>query len=116
MIKERQNKTSGLMEWIFTYIAGGLPKVQVMQGKTWFDVLNSDHPSEIQAIIEKEVDKRINVEYKHIDKKLELRDMYRQMVLTCFTEASEDDQDPEFIALSEMQAPLLEIVGAPAED
>lgn len=116
MIKERQNKTSGLMEWVFTYIAGGLPKVQVMQGKTWFDVLNSDHPSEIQAIIEKEVDKRITVEYKHIDKKIELRDMYRQMVITCFTEASEDDQDPEFIALSEMQAPLLEIVGAPAED
>ena len=36
--------------------------------------------------------------------------------MTCFTEKEEDDQDPEFIALSEMQAPLLEIVGAPAED
>lgn len=116
MIKERQNKTSGMNEWVFTYIAGGLPKVQVMQGAKWFDIINGDHPTELQTIIEKEVDKRISLEYKHIDKKRELRDAYRQMVMTCFTEKEEDDQDPEFIALSEMQAPLLEIVGAPAED
>lgn len=116
MIKERQNKTSGLMEWVLTYITGGLPKVQVLQGKTWFDVLNGDHPAELQAVIKKEVDKRLDAEHKHIDKKRELRDQYLQMVLTCFTDAGEDDQDPEFVALSAMQEPLLEIVGAPAED
>lgn len=116
MVKERQNKTSGLMEWVFTHIANGLPKVQVLQGKTWHDVLEGDHPAEIQAAIEKEVGKRIDTEYKHIDKKIELRDAFRQMVLTCFTDAGEDDQDPEFLALSAMQAPLLDIVGVPAEN
>ena len=116
MVKERQNKTSGLMEWVFTYIAGGLPKVQVLQGKNWSDVLEGEHPAELQAAIEKEVNKRIDADHKHIDKKRGLRDTYREMVLTCFTDAGEDDQDPEFVALSAMQDPLLEIIGVPAED
>lgn len=115
-IKERQNRTSGLMEWVFTYIAAGLPKVLILQGKSWFDVLNGEHPPELQTVIEKEVGKRLDTEYKHIDKKRDLRDAYRKMVLNCFNEVGEDDQDPAFLALSAMQASLLEIVGLSAED
>ena len=116
MVKERQNKTSGLMEWIFSYISGGLPKVVVLQGKTWSDILNGDHPAEVQGAIEKEVAKRLDAEYKHIDKKIELRSAYQQMVLDCFSNSGEDDQDPEFLALSAMQKPLLEILGLPPQE
>ena len=115
MVKERQNKTSGLMEWVFSYIAGGLPKVVVLKGKTWTDILNGDHPAEVQAAIEKEVTKRIDADYKHIDRKIELSSSYEQMVLSCFTNSGEDDQDPEFLALSTMQKPLREIIGLPAQ-
>ncbi|QEZ44885.1 tubulin-like doman-containing protein [Cupriavidus oxalaticus] len=114
MVKERQNKTTGLMEWVFTHVTGGLPKVHVLQGKTWHDVLEADHPGELQSILEKEVARRIDTDYKHIDKKIELRDAYTSLVMTRFTEAGEDDQDPQFVALSAMQAPVFEIAGLPA--
>ena len=103
------------MEWVFSYIAGGLPKVVVLKGKTWTDILNGDHPAEVQAAIEKEVTKRIDADYKHIDRKIELSSSYEQMVLSCFTNSGEDDQDPEFLALSTMQKPLREIIGLPAQ-
>lgn len=115
MIKERQNKTSGLMEWIFSYISGGLPKVVVLNGKNWSDVIEGAHPTEVQTAIEKEVNKRIDAEYKHIDKKGELRTAYQQMVMNRFIESGEDDQDAEFVALAAMQKPLLEIVGLPPQ-
>lgn len=116
MIKERQNKTSGLMEWIFSYISGGLPKVVVLKGKSWTDVIEGAHPADVQAAIEKEVNKRIDAEYKHIDQKDELRTAYQQMVMNRFIESGEDDQDAEFVALAAMQKPLFEIVGLPPQD
>lgn len=116
MIKERQNKTSGLMEWVFSYISGGLPKVVVLKGKRWTDIIQGDHPADVQAAIEKEVTKRIDADYKHIDKKTEMRSAYEKMVLACFNDSGEDDQDPDFLALAAMQKPLLEIVGLPPQD
>ena len=116
MVKERQNKTTGLMEWVFSYISGGLPKVVVLKGKGWTDIIEGDHPADVQAAIEKEVAKRIDADYKHIDKKTELRSAYEQLVLARFTDSGEDDQDAEFLALAAMQKPLLEIVGLPAQD
>ena len=115
-VKERQNKTTGLMEWVFSSIANGLPKVQVLEGKTWRDVLDGDHPPDLYAAIEKLVDKQIGDEYKHIDKKRELRDAYLQMAGACFEDSGEDDQDPEFLALSAMREPLLAIIGLPSDD
>ncbi len=101
MVKERQNKTTGLMEWVFTYIANGLPKVVVLKGKTWREsVLEGEHPAEVQRSIEKEVAKRrVDAEYKHVDRKIELRDVYQKLVFECFEVSGEDDQDPEFLAL-----------------
>ena len=116
LIKERQNKTSGLMEWVFSYISGGLPKVVVLKGKGWTGIVEGDHPAEVQAAIEKEVAKRIDADYKHIDRKTELRSAYEQLVLARFTDSGEDDQDPEFLALAAMQKPLLEIVGLPPQE
>lgn len=116
MIKERQNKTSGLMEWVFSYISGGLPKVVVLRGKSWTDIVEGDHATDIQAAIEKEVSKRIDAEYKHIAKKAELRGAYQQLVMDRFIESGEDDQDPEFVTLVAMQKPLLEIVGLPPQE
>ncbi len=115
-IKERQNKTSGIMEWVFAYIAGGLPKVQVLQGKTFFDVLDSEHPIEVKNLIEKEVAKRLDADFKHIDKKRELRNAFQQIVLNRYTEAGEDDQDPNFVGLCAMQELILEILGISADE
>lgn len=116
MVKERQNRTTGLMEWVFTYIAGDLPKVHVLQGKTWFDVLEADQPAEAQLAIEKEVAKRLDAEYKHIDKKEELRTAYRQMVRARFEEVEQDEQDPQIVVLGAMRDPMFEIAGLPLND
>ena len=116
LVKERQNKTSGQMEWVLTYLANGLPKVQVLNGKTWWEVLDGDLDSAIQATIEKEVKKCLDAEYKHLEKKKTLRDAFRKLVLERFEEAGEDDQDPIFVALSAMQAPLLAIIALPDDE
>jgi hypothetical protein len=113
-IKERQNKTSGLMEWAFIYMANGLPAAKILSGKCWHDVLHGDHPAELQTAIEREVTKRIDTDYKHVDKKNELLSAYQEMALERFNEAGEDDQDPEFLALSAMHKPIREIIGLPA--
>lgn len=111
MVKERQNKTSGLQEWVFSYVPNGLPKVLVLQGKTWQDVLESEQPADVQAAIEKEVAKRISADYKHVDRKQELRDAYNKMTTDRFNEMGEDDQDPFYLTLYSMQEPLCEIIG-----
>lgn len=114
MIKERQNRTSGLMEWAFIYMANGLPASKILTGKNWNDVLHGDHPAELQSAIEREVTKRIDADFKHIDKKGELLLGYQGIVIARFNEAGEDDQDQEFLALSAMQAPTRAIIGLPA--
>ena len=59
----------------------------VLKGKGWTDIIEGDHPADVQAAIEKEVAKRIDADYKHIDKKTELRSAYEQLVLARFMEA-----------------------------
>jgi hypothetical protein len=113
MIKDRQNKTSGLMESAFIYMANGLPASKIMNGKNWNSVLHGDQPVDLQSAIEREVTKRIEADFKHIDRKSELLTGYQQMALSRFNEAGEDDQDREFIALSAMQGPIREIIGLP---
>jgi len=115
LIKERQNKTTGLTEWVLSYIAGGLPKVQVLSGTNIFAVLDDDQPVEIQKVIEKEVTKRIDTDYKHIDKKKELRTAYQALALKCFSDMGEDETNPTYVALSEMQENVLNIIGIAAE-
>ena len=114
MVKERQNKTSGLMEWVFVYMSNGLPVAKVLSGKSWNEVFNTEHSAELQSAIEREVTRRIDSDFKHIDKKTELLSGYQSLVLTRFTDAGEDDQDPDFLALSAIHMPIREIIGLPA--
>lgn len=114
MIKERQNRTTGLNEWVFVHLNNGLPASKVLNASSWQDVLDADHPAEVQSAIEKEVNKRIDGDYKHIDKKSQLLEAYQAMAMRCFDEAGADDQDPEYVALVAMQQPLRDIIGMPA--
>jgi hypothetical protein len=114
MIKERQNKVSGLPEWVFVYLVDGMPTSKVLNGRNWEEVIGADHPSDLQGAIEREVAKRIDADYKHIDKKNELLSAYRELAMACFREAGEDDQDPGYQQLRTMQAPLKAIIGIPA--
>lgn len=115
MIKERQNRTTGLREWVFIYIANGLPAAKILVGKTWSDVLHGDHPAEIQSAVEREVSKRIDTEYKHINKKSELLSAYQHLATERFNDAGQDDQDEEFLTLSAMNNSLRSIIGVPLE-
>jgi len=114
MIKERQNRTSGLMEWAFIYMTNGLPASKILRGKSWEDILHGEHPSEIQDAIGREVNRRIELDFKHIDKKSELLSAYQQMALARFNDAGEDDQDPGFLALSAMDKQIRDIIGLQA--
>jgi uncharacterized ParB-like nuclease family protein len=113
MVKERQNRTTGLQEWVFVHLDDGLPAVKVLVGKQWGDVLEGDHPAEIQTLIEREVNQRINADYKHIEQKTKLMDAYRALAGARFEESGQDDQDTLFLALRAMRAPLQSIIGMP---
>lgn len=114
LIKGRVNKTSGLDEWVFIHNANGLPAVKILGGRVWSDVLNGEHPADVQSVIEREVGRKIEADYKHIDKKDELVLAYQKLVMDRFTESGEDDQDPEFMALSTIQPLVRTIIGLPA--
>lgn len=114
MIKERQNRVSGLPEWVFVYLVDGMPTSRVLNGGNWEEVIGADHPAELQGAIEREVGRRIDADFKHIDRKNELLSAYRELAMACFQEAGEDDQDPRYQQLHRMQAPLKAIIGMPA--
>lgn len=114
MLKERQNRVSGLPEWAFIYMADGMPASKVVNGRNWYEVIGSDQPHELQTAIEREVTRRIDADYKHIERKKELLDAFHGLALARFQEAGEDDQDPDYLELSKMQAPLKAIIGIPA--
>lgn len=113
MLKERQNKNSGLMEWVFIYKVNGLPTSKVMGNTGWADVLAADHSADVLGAINSEVAKRIDDDFKHIDRKNELLDIYRELAIARFNESGEDDQDQEYVELCSMQRPIREIIGLP---
>jgi hypothetical protein len=114
MIKERQNKTTGLTEWVFIYESDGLPAAKILKGARWSDVIDGEYPVELQSLIEREVGKRIDSDFKHIEKKDGLLKDFQAIARERFQAAGEDDQDPEFLALSAMRKPIREIIGLPA--
>ncbi|CAN7591802.1 hypothetical protein LJR029_002306 [Caballeronia sp. LjRoot29] len=114
MIKERQNKTTGLTEWVFIYESDGLPAAKILKGARWSDVIDGGYPIELQSLIEREVGKRIDSDFKHIEKKDGLLKDFQAIARERFQAAGEDDQDPEFLALSAMRKPIREIIGLPA--
>jgi len=114
MIKERQNKTTGLTEWVFIYESDGLPAAKILKGARWSDVIDCEYPIELQSLIEREVGKRIDSDFRHIEKKDSLLKDFQAIARERFQAAGEDDQDPEFLALSAMRKPIREIIGLPA--
>lgn len=114
MIKERQNKTTGLTEWVFIYESDGLPAAKILKGARWSDVIDGEYPTELQSLIEREVGKRIDSDFKHVEKKDGLLKDFQAIARERFQAAGEDDQDPEFLALSAMRKPIREIIGLPA--
>jgi hypothetical protein len=114
MLKERENKVTGEQEWAFIYKANGLPASKVLRGTTWKAVIDDDHPVDIQSLIEREVGRRVDAELKHKDAKETLFNRYIDFATARFTEAGDDDQDPEYLALSAMQKPIREIIGMSA--
>jgi len=91
-----------------------MPTSKVLEGRNWEEVLSGEHPAELQGAIEREVGRRIDGDYKHIDRKNELLAAYKELAMACFLEAGEDDQDPRYQQLHKMQAPLKAIIGMPA--
>ncbi|MBY0243061.1 MAG: tubulin-like doman-containing protein [Burkholderiaceae bacterium] len=116
MLKERQNKVSGLPEWPFIYLSDGLPASKVLAGRDWQEVLHGDHPIDLHGLIEKEVSKRVNAEYQHIDRKHEIVEAFKQLARARFQESGEDDQDPDYLQLVGMQEHLHAIIGMPARN
>ncbi|CAN0621676.1 putative Tubulin [Burkholderia multivorans] len=114
MLKERQNKVTGEQEWALVYKANGLPASKVLHGSTWKSVIDGDHPADVQSLIEREVSRRVDAELKHKDDKEQLFGRYIEFATARFTESGDDDQDPEYQALSAMQQPIREIIGLPA--
>jgi len=114
MIKERQNKTTGFTEWVFIYESDGLPAAKILKGARWSDVIDGEYPIELQSLIEREVGKRIDSDFRHIEKKDSLLKDFQAIARERFQAAGEDDQDPEFLALSAMRKPIREIIGLPA--
>ena len=114
MIKQRENKTTGEQEWAFIYKANGLPASKVLRGGTWQTVIDDDHPADIQTLIEREVSRRVDAELKHKDEKQKLFDRYIDFATARFAEAGDDDQDPQYLALSAMQQPIRDIIGLQA--
>lgn len=118
LIKERQNKTTGLNEWVFVNLVNGLPVAKVMfsKGRTWGDVLSEEQPVDLQSAIEREVKRKVEAEYKHIDRKRELLGEYLKMGLALFSAHGDDDQADEYVAFLDMQPSVREIIGLPATD
>jgi len=114
MLKERKNRTSGEPEWAFIYESDGLPTSKVLKGASWGVVIDGEQTDDVQTAVEREVARRIDAEYKHIDNKQKLLERFNAFAKERFAAAGEDDQDPEFQALLAMRKPVREIIGLPA--
>jgi hypothetical protein len=111
---ERQNRATGLPEWAFIYEDEGLPSAKVLAGRQWDDVLQAEHPPEVERAIERDVGIRIDTEFKHVDKKNELLAAFQSMARQRFEAAGADDQDPGYLMLRSMNAPVRSIIGIAA--
>jgi hypothetical protein len=113
MVKERQDKVTGLPQWVLVYMDDGLPAVQVLQGRSWDEVLTGDQSPALLPIIEREVELRIEAEYRHIDKKNELLSAYKNFALACFQESGENEQDARYLLLHGLGGSVKSIIGMP---
>ncbi|PXW29636.1 tubulin-like doman-containing protein [Paraburkholderia caballeronis] len=110
MVKSRQNRTSGETEWVLMYEADGLPTSKVLEGRDWPTVFEGEQPEEAQQLIEREVSRRIEADYRHRDDKNALLDKFNAFARTIYEEAGSDD-DPAYRSLVEMKPLVRDIIG-----
>lgn len=113
MIKQRPNRQSGLQEWVFIAMEDGLPSSKVLAGASLQDVMETEHPIDLQKSIEKEVARKIEAEFQHIDQKNALFKQYTDLATQRFDAAGQDDQDPEFLALRALRDPVRVLIRMP---
>lgn len=114
MLKERQNHATGLPEWAFIYQDDGMPASKVLNGRDWDEVLHGEHSADLEQRVEREVSRRIDAEFKHIDRKNELLTAYKQFATDRFVAAGENDSDPAFVLLRNMNGQVRSIIGLAA--
>lgn len=114
MLKERQCRSTGLPEWAFVYQDDGMPASKVLAGRSWEEVLHGDQSAELERHVEREVGRRIEAEFKHIDRKNELLTAYKQFATERFVAAGEDDRDPGYVFLHSMSGQVRSIIGLAA--
>jgi hypothetical protein len=110
LVKQRTNRTTGLSEWVLVEIVDDLPRITVLPGKAWVDVMNADHPDALRQAVRSAVKGRVGKDYVHHERKLELDKAYKQLMRERFTAAGEDDQDAEYTALMAMRPVFLKDV------
>jgi len=111
LIKERQNKATGLNEWIISYFKNDLPASLPLSGVSLSEVIEKVQSEEAQKLIETEVNKKLEMDYKHIERKNELLRKYRDYAVQVFEAAGEDDQSPEYQKIASMADVIRQIVG-----
>lgn len=47
IVRQRQNKKTGIGEWVLVQMVDDLPSTTVLSGKTWSDVLTAEHPQPV---------------------------------------------------------------------
>jgi hypothetical protein len=103
LVKQRENKSTGVKEWVFVRVVDDLPEVVVLPGKQWGEVLVAEHPDSVRAAISTAVKQKIGAEYVHMDRKRELEGAFKSLLVARFQEVGEDDQDAEFVAMRKMR-------------
>jgi hypothetical protein len=110
IVRLRQNKTTGLNEWVLIQMVDDLPATTVLGGQPWFDLLRIDMPDGVRQALRTAVSQKIAKDYKHVDRKQELDAAFKQMMRDRFAAAGDTDQDEEYQALMDMRQLFLQRV------
>ncbi|WP_246794412.1 tubulin-like doman-containing protein [Burkholderia perseverans] len=114
MLKGRANRTTGEPEWVLTYESDGLPASKALSGGTWDRVFDGDQPEALQALLEKEVTRRLGADYQHLERKNALLDEFNAFARARLEELGDDTDHPAYQELVRMKVAVREIVGLPA--
>lgn len=96
LIRQRDNKTTGLPEWVLTELEDGLPRSTPLGGD-WLAIWEGRPEPELLRRIKSLVEQKLRTDYQHIDRKKELDAAYTAFMLERYTAAGEDDTDPQYL-------------------
>jgi len=111
IIRSRENRTTGEVEWIFAYEEDGLPTSKVLLGRTWATVLDGDQKEDVQKRIETEVKNHIASALQHRVAKDELIKKFDALARAAWQDAGEDTEDPVYKTLVAMKPQVRDIIG-----